>query len=102
MKEKYDKKNIAIEDLKKTFFLNTAIIEKEWIIRLKSDILEGPKYLKPRIELIEFKLGICFFSDPEKLLHKLSLVDKIFISFFVKQLKFPKEFDQPILWSDLS
>ena len=31
-----------IADLKKTFFLNTAIIEKEWIINFKKDILDEP------------------------------------------------------------
>ena len=37
-------------DLKKTWYLKTAIIEKEWIKSLKSDIWDGPKYLKPLTE----------------------------------------------------
>ena len=39
-----------IKDRKKVVFLKTAIIEKEWIKRLKKFILEGPKYLLPLIE----------------------------------------------------
>ena len=30
-------------DLKKTWYLKTAIIENEWINNLKNDILDGPK-----------------------------------------------------------
>ena len=37
---------IIIDDLKKTVYLKTAIIEKEWMIRLKKDIFVGPKYLE--------------------------------------------------------
>ena len=46
------KDNIIIinTDLRKTVYLKTDIIEKEWIIRFKSDIFEGPKYLEPLIE----------------------------------------------------
>ena len=43
---------IIIAVLKKTLFLNTAIIENECNKSLNKDILEGPKYLKPLIELI--------------------------------------------------
>ena len=43
------------KDLIKTCNLNTAIIEKEWIIKLYKDILEGPKYLLPLVELISLK-----------------------------------------------
>ena len=39
-------------DLKNTVSLKTAIMEKEWIARFNKDILEGPKYLSPLIELI--------------------------------------------------
>ena len=48
---KYDEKIRRKADLKNTVFLNTAIIENEWIIRLKRDIFDGPKYLNPLIEL---------------------------------------------------
>ena len=37
-------------DVKKTRYLNTAIIEKEWTISLNNDICVGPKYLIPLIE----------------------------------------------------
>ena len=53
--EKNDKgykiNNKAI-DLHKTWYLNTAIIEKEWTIRLKNDIFDGPKNLLPLVESI--------------------------------------------------
>ena len=41
-----------MKDAEKTRYLNTAIIEKEWIISLNNDIFVGPKYLDPLIELI--------------------------------------------------
>ena len=66
---------IKITDLKKTFFLKTAIIEKEWIIKLNKDIFDGPKYLEPLMELIEFNSWIWYFNVPEKLLHKLSFIE---------------------------
>ena len=48
----YPKIIIMKKDLIKTCNLNTAIIEKEWIIRLKNDIFDGPKYLLPLVESI--------------------------------------------------
>ena len=54
-----------IDDLKKTWNLNTAIIEKEWIIRLVNDILEGPKKRFPLMESISFNFSILFFNVPE-------------------------------------
>ena len=81
---KNESKIIKIQDLKKTLYLKTPIIEKEWIAKLKSDILEGPKYLVPLIELISFKLIIFFFNVPEKLLHILAFSEMVFTSFFVK------------------
>jgi len=82
------KDNIIIikVDLKKTAYLKTAIIESECIARLKRDIFEGPKYLEPLIESTSFNFIKCFFTEPEKLLHKLVLLDRVFISFLVKQL----------------
>jgi hypothetical protein len=82
------KDNIIIikVDLKKTVYLKTAIIENECITRLKRDIFEGPKYLSPLIESTSFKLVKFFFTDPEKLLHKLDLSERMFTSFLVKQL----------------
>ena len=77
---------MIVKDLIKTVFLNTAIIEKEWIPSLNSDILEGPKYLRPLMESIVLKFKICFLTDPEKLLQRLSLSESILMSFFVKQL----------------
>ena len=52
-------------DLKKTWNLNTAIIENEWIINLNKDIFEGPKYLIPLIEFISTRLLKFFFTVPE-------------------------------------
>ena len=82
------KDNIIIikVDLKKTVYLKTAIIENECIARLKKDIFEGPKYLRPLIESTSLRLVKCFFTDPEKLLHKLALSERVIISFLVKQL----------------
>ena len=77
---------IIKHDLKKTVYLKTAIIESECIAKLKKDILEGPKYLTPLIESTSLSFVKCFFTDPEKLLHRLSLLERIIISFFVKQL----------------
>ena len=75
-----------IAALIKTEILKTAIIDNEWTPRLNKDIFEGPKYLVPLVELIIFSGAIHFFTVPEKLLHKLSCLDKIITSFFVKQL----------------
>ena len=45
--------------------MKTAIIDKEWSANLINDILEGPKYLSPRIELTELKFSKYFFKEPE-------------------------------------
>ena len=66
-------------DLKKIIFLKTAIIAKEWITSLYNDIFDGPKYLSPLIDSISFKLLICFFKDPEKLLHRAPLRQQKFL-----------------------
>ena len=73
-------------DRKKTVYLKTAIIENECITRLKKDIFEGPKYLRPLIESTSFNTVKFFFTDPEKLLHKLALSERIFTSLLIKQL----------------
>jgi hypothetical protein len=52
-------------DLKKTWYLKTAIIEKECITRLNNDIFEGPKYLIPLVEFISFNFFIFFLTEPE-------------------------------------
>ena len=83
---KYEATIIIIADLKKTVFLKTAIIEKEWITRFNRDILEGPTYLRPLMEFTELSCDTWYFKEPEKLLHKLDLDDKISTSFLVKQL----------------
>tara|TARA_B100001173_G_scaffold266252_1_gene241681 strand:+ start:233 stop:607 length:375 start_codon:yes stop_codon:yes gene_type:complete len=82
------KDNIIIikVDLKKTAYLKTAIIENECTTRLKKDIFEGPKYLRPLIESASFRLVRFFFIEPERLLHKLALSERILTSFLVKQL----------------
>ena len=77
---------IINKDLNKTWYLKVDIIEREWIIRPFSGIFEGPKYLYPLTVGILWRLGICFFADPAKLLHKLFLDDNNNTSFFVKQL----------------
>ena len=41
-----------ITEVKKTRYLKTAIMDKEWTISLKRDICEGPKYLIPLKEFI--------------------------------------------------
>ena len=84
-----DKKDSAIirnVDLKKTVYLKTAIIENECTTRLKKDIFEGPKYLRPLIESASFRLVRFFFIEPERLLHKLALSERVLTSFLVKQL----------------
>ena len=86
---KFFVKKIIIEKiaaLKKTEILKTAIIDKEWIPRLYIDIFDGPKYLRPLVELIVWSGVIHFFTVPEKLLHKLSSFESVMTSFFVKQL----------------
>ena len=82
------KDNIIIikVDLKKTVYLKTAIIENECTTRLKSDIFEGPKYLIPLIEFVSLRFDKFFFIEPEKLLHKLGLSERIWISLLIKQL----------------
>ena len=55
---------INIIDLKYTFFLNTAIIDSEWINNLNKDVFDGPKY--QFLELILFRLNFLhFFRVPE-------------------------------------
>tara|TARA_B100001250_G_C19607642_1_gene703493 strand:- start:8 stop:247 length:240 start_codon:yes stop_codon:yes gene_type:complete len=73
-------------DLKKTVYLKTAIIENECTIRLKRDIFEGPKYLNPLVDSVSLRFFKYFLIDPEKLLHKDALSERVFISTFVKQL----------------
>ena len=73
-------------DLRKTVYLKTAIIENECKIKLKRDIFDGPKYLKPLTEFTSFNCVKFFFTEPEKLLHKLALSERILISCFVRQL----------------
>ena len=75
-----------INDLIKTFFLNTAIIEKEWIINLKIGTLDWPAYLNPLTEFMLWRILICFFTVPEKLHHRSFLFDISNKSFFVRQL----------------
>ena len=58
-----------IKDRKKTVFLKTAIIDKEWIKSLKKLIFDGPKYLRLLIVGIETRFGINLVNEPEKLLH---------------------------------
>ena len=58
-----------IKDRKKTVFLKTAIIDKEWIKSLKKLIFDGPKYLKLLIDGIETRFGINLVNEPEKLTH---------------------------------
>ena len=53
------------EDLKNTVSLNDAIIANECTTSLIKLICEGPKYLKPLIELISTKLDKFFVTDPE-------------------------------------
>jgi len=47
--------------------LNTVEILRECKIRFKILILEGPKYLFPRIELTVENRGKCLVTAPEKL-----------------------------------
>ena len=59
-------KAISIKvDLRKTWYLNTAIMESEWIISFKKDIWDGPKYLNPLIELISLRDFRFFLTLPE-------------------------------------
>ena len=61
---KKDKIEININDLKNTWNLKTAIIEKECVRSFKNDIFDGPKYLAPLSDSISFKSFKCFFTDP--------------------------------------
>ena len=60
-----NKAMINIIDLKKTWNLNTAIIENEWIIKFINDILDGPKKRFPLIDSISFNFSTLFLSVPE-------------------------------------
>ena len=51
-------------DLKNTWYLKTAIIEKECMRSLNNDILEGPKYLVPLVDLISLSDFIFFLPYP--------------------------------------
>ena len=72
--------------VKKTRYLNTAIMQRECIMSLNKDMCANPKYLFPLIEFISLYFLMCFLKVPEKLLHRLALLDKISKSFFVRQL----------------
>ena len=67
LKKLFKKESIIIKklDLKKTWYLKTAIIEKECIARFSKDIFDGPKYRTPRIEFISFKTFKFFVTEPE-------------------------------------
>ena len=78
-------KKINNNDLKRTWYLKDAIIDIEWMINPFKGILEGPKYLSPRIVGTLYKLEIYFFAVPAKLLHKVFLEDNNITSSFVKQ-----------------
>jgi len=52
-------------DLKKTWYLKTAIIVKECMARLNKDIYDGRKYLMPLIEFISLTIFKFFLTEPE-------------------------------------
>ena len=57
-----------INDLMNTVILNTAIIERECFKRLTKLIFDGPKYLNPLIDEVDFLSLAIFVNEPEKLL----------------------------------
>ena len=57
----------------KTVYLKTAIIENECIIRLKRDIFDVPKYLRPLIDPVSFRC-LTFFCT-WKTTHNQALSD---------------------------
>ena len=66
------------------------------MIRFLKLILEGPKYLDPRIEGIEIKLSSTFVNEPEKLIQvALSLINFSTVN-FGKQVKFPNFINFPV------
>ena len=58
----------------------------ETINQFEVETLEAAIEITESLELIVFSGAIHFFTVPEKLLHKLSCLDKTITSFFVKQL----------------
>ena len=62
---RYEKIINSKADLKQTWCLKTAIIDKEWKTSLKNDIFEGPKNRLPLIESIWVKFLIFFLNDAE-------------------------------------
>ncbi len=84
--DKYWSEIVKKIEKEKTRYLNTATIERECMISLTNDIFEGPKYLNPLKEFISLYFLTCFLKEPEKLLHKLALVERVSKSFFVRQL----------------
>ena len=73
-------------DLTNTFSLKTAIIESECIIRFLKLILEGPKYLVPRIEEMEKRSLHILTNVPEKLLQVEASFTILFTTIFGKQV----------------
>jgi hypothetical protein len=57
-----------IIDLINKVVLKTAIIERECFKRLTKLIFDGPKYLDPLVDGIDFLSFAIFDNDPEKLL----------------------------------
>ena len=73
----------------RTAFLKTLMIDSECFNKFEKLILEGPKYLSPRIDGIEILFFSTLVNAPEKLFHvAFSLI--IFSTVdFVRQAKFP-------------
>ncbi len=77
--------NEIIITLRRTWYLKTAIIENECIIKLVKDILDGRTYLAPLMQGISSNFLIYFLTLDEKLHQRLPFVDNNKTSFFVKQ-----------------
>ena len=83
-------------DLKITADLNTAIIAKEWFIKFKKLIFEGPKYLEPLIDGELIKLISVFAKEPEKLLQvAFSSINFLTVS-FARHVQFPNFINFPV------
>ena len=80
----------------KTVFLKTLMIDKEWFIKFGKLILEGPKYLSPRIEGIENLFFSTLVNAPEKLFHVAFSLTIFSTVDFVRQVKLPNLIEWPV------
>jgi hypothetical protein len=73
----------------KTVFLKTLIIDNECFSRFEKLILEGPKYLSPRMDGIDILFFSTLVNAPEKLFQVAFSLTNFSTVDFERQVKLP-------------